>query len=73
MNWNAWIRQTHRWLSIVFTVAFIAALVISQQPEIAVWAAVLALPPLALLLVTGLYLFGLPYATKWRNRRRTGG
>ena len=24
MNWNAWIRQTHRWLSIAFTVTVIA-------------------------------------------------
>ena len=23
MNWNVWIRQTHRWLSIVFTLAVI--------------------------------------------------
>jgi len=28
--------------------------------------------PLALLLLTGLYLFVLPYATKWRSGRRTG-
>jgi hypothetical protein len=27
--------------------------------------------PLALLLLTGLYLFALPYATKWRSGRRT--
>ncbi len=23
MNWNKWVRQTHRWLSIAFTVAVI--------------------------------------------------
>jgi hypothetical protein len=27
--------------------------------------------PLALLLVTGLYLFVLPHAAKWRSGRRT--
>ena len=27
--------------------------------------------PLALLLFTGLYLFALPYATKWRSGRRS--
>lgn len=27
--------------------------------------------PLALLLFTGLYLFVLPYATRWRSGRRT--
>jgi hypothetical protein len=31
----------------------------------------LALFPLALLLLTGLYLFVLPYANKWRGERRT--
>jgi hypothetical protein len=28
------------------------------------------LPPLFLLLFTGLYLFVLPYATKWRGAQR---
>jgi hypothetical protein len=32
------------------------------------WASAAVLP-LALLLVTGLYLFVLPYATKWRSER----
>jgi len=32
----------------------------------------LAVFPLALLLLTGLYLFALPYATKWGGVRRTG-
>ena len=32
-----------------------------------VWVGLLALLPLALLLFTGLYLFVLPYATKWRS------
>jgi hypothetical protein len=27
--------------------------------------------PLALLLLSGLYLFVLPYATRWRSGRRT--
>jgi hypothetical protein len=29
--------------------------------------------PLALLLLTGLYLFVLAYATKWQSGRRPGG
>jgi hypothetical protein len=32
-----------------------------------------ALLPLVLLLLTALYLFALPYATKWNSARRTGG
>jgi hypothetical protein len=36
----------------------------------AVWIGLLALLPLAVLLFTGLYLFALPYASKWRRGRR---
>jgi catechol 2,3-dioxygenase-like lactoylglutathione lyase family enzyme len=35
------------------------------------WVTYSPLLPLALLLLTGLYLFVLPYATKWRHGRRT--
>ena len=71
MNWNKWVRQTHRWLSMAFTVAVIVNIVALAQKEPAVWVGLLALLPLALLLFTGLYLFVLPYATKWRSGRRT--
>ncbi|WP_437970976.1 hypothetical protein WMF04_17570 [Sorangium sp. So ce260] len=71
MNWNQWIRQTHRWLSIAFTVAVIVNIVALAREEPAVWVGFLALPPLALLLFTGLYLFVLPYAAKGRSGRRT--
>ena len=72
MNWNKWVRQIHRWLSIAFTVAVIVNIVVLGQEKPAVWVGLLALLPLTLLLFTGLYLFVLPYAT-WRNGRRTGG
>ena len=71
MNWNKWLRQVHRWLSIVFTAAVIANIVALAREEQAVWVGFLALLPLALLLLTGLYLFVLPYAAKWRSRRAT--
>ena len=67
MNWNKWVRQIHRWLSIAFTVAVIANILALAQGEPAVWVGLLALLPLALLLLTGLYLLVLPYATKWRS------
>jgi hypothetical protein len=70
LNWNPWIRQTHRWLSIAFTVAVIVNLVALGQEAPGVWVGLLALLPLALLLFTGLYLFVLPYATRWRSGRR---
>lgn len=73
MNWNTWVRQIHRWLSIAFTVAVIINIVALVQKEPAVWVGLLALLPLALLLLTGLYLFVLPYAAKWRSARGAGG
>ena len=73
LNWNYWIRQIHRWVSIAFTVTVIANFVALAQgggmpPP---WVTYSPLLPLALLLFTGLYLFVLPYAAKWRSRRRT--
>jgi hypothetical protein len=67
LKWNTWIRQIHRWLSIAFAVAVIVNVVALVQNEQAVWVGLLALLPLAVLLVTGLYLFVLPYAAKWRS------
>jgi hypothetical protein len=70
---SRWIRQTHRWLSIVFTVAVIAnfvALARGGGPP-PPWVTYSPLPPLFLLLFTGLYLFALPYAARWRGARRT--
>jgi hypothetical protein len=71
MNWNAWIRQIHRWVSIIFVVLVIGifvALGVGQKP--ANWVYLSPLLPLALLALTGLYMFVLPYAAKWRSKRR---
>ena len=67
MNWNRLIRQTHRWLSIAFTLAVILNLVFLMQKEQVVWVGLLALFPLVLLLCSGLYLFALPYLAKGRS------
>jgi len=71
LNWNKWVRQTHRWLSIAFTVAVIINIVAVVQGKYSSRLGLLAVAPLALLLLTGLYLFVLPYATKWGSARRT--
>ena len=71
MNWNKWVRQTHRWLSIVFTVAVIVNIGAVALKRYTASVGLLAVAPLALLLLTGLYLFVLPYATTWRSRQRT--
>ena len=71
MTWNKGIRQTHRWLSIAFTVTIIITSIAVAQEEPAEWLFYLPLPPLFLLLFTGLYLFVLPYTAKWRSGQRT--
>lgn len=69
MHWNNLIRQTHRWLSIVFTITVIATFIALAQKEPIVWISYVPLFPLALMLLTGLYLFVLPYASKWRGKK----
>jgi hypothetical protein len=69
--WNKWIRQVHRWLSIVFTLTVIANFIALAQGVPPPWVTYSPLPPLALLMFSGLYLFALPYAGKWRRGRRT--
>jgi hypothetical protein len=69
MTWNHWIRQIHRWVSIAFTLTVIANFVAMTQGPPPAWVTYSPLPPLALLLFTGLYLFVLPYATRRRSTR----
>lgn len=72
MTLNNWIRQIHRWLSIVFTATVIAnfiAMALGQPPA---WVVCAPLPPLFLLLFSGLYLFSLPYTARWRGAKRVG-
>jgi hypothetical protein len=71
LNWNHWVRQIHRWVSIAFTVGVIVNGVAVAQKKYTAWLGLLAVLPLALLLLTGLYLFVLPYATQWGSGRRT--
>lgn len=72
MNWNKWIRQTHRWLSAAFTLAVIANFAVMGHEDVALWVGMLTLVPLALLLFSGLYLFVLPYVSKARSGRPHG-
>ena len=67
MNWNMWLRQFHRWLSIAFTGTVIINFIAVALSAHADWIGFLALPPLFLLLFSGLYLFMLPYVAKWRS------
>jgi len=63
-------RQIHRWTAIVFTITVIANFVAmalggGAPPS---WVTYSPLPPLFLLLFTGLYLFILPYRIRSRSR-----
>jgi hypothetical protein len=64
------IRQFHRWVSIIFTLTVVAnfaqmAMGYGQTPNLVTYSPLL---PLLLLLLSGLYLFVLPYT----GNRRTG-
>ena len=70
---SAWVRQTHRWLGIVFTLTVAANFVAlavrgGQQPPAFITYS--PLPPLLLSMFTGLFLFALPYIARRRNRER---
>lgn len=73
MHFNNWIRQIHRWLSIVFTLTVIVTFIALAQEKPLAWVSYVPLLPLALLLLTGLYLFALPYVGKVRGGPRTDG
>ena len=72
MDLNNWVRQSHRWLSIAFMVAVIANFVVMGLGELPFWVVYSPLLPLFLLLFSGLYLFTLPYATRWCSGRLAG-
>lgn len=65
MNWSLWIRQFHRWVSILFSaivLAIFVALGLGHDP--AEWVYYLPLPPLFLLMFSGLYMFFRPWFRK---------
>ena len=68
-----WIRQCHRWLAIGFTVAVIVNIVALALKVSAVWVGLLALLPLICLMLSGLYLFVLPYLTAQPRRPSASG
>ena len=65
---SSWFRQLHRWVAIAFTATVIANFVARAKGAPPPWVTYSPLLPLAVLLLTGLYLFALPYTVKWRIR-----
>jgi heme A synthase len=72
MNWNQWVRQSHRWLSIAFTLVVIINGIAVAEKRYTNRLGLLAVFTLALQFFTGLYLFVLPFVVKWRTARRPG-
>ena len=64
MSWNKTIRQGHRWISVIFTLTVLANFIAMSQGEPPAWITFSPLLPLALLFLSGAYLFILPYTTK---------
>ena len=58
---NSVIRTIHRWTSLIFSLivaSIFAGIALTTLPE---WFYYLPLPPLAVLIPTGIYMFFLPY------------
>ena len=70
---NKSVRQTHRWLSIVFTMTVVANFVSMALANPPSWIVYSPLPPLFLMLFTGLYMFVLPFTAQSYRRPRTAG
>ena len=64
MTGNTWVRRTHRWLSVLFTVTVLVAVAAVLQEEPPEWLFYLPLPPLVLQLFSGMFLFVSPYVAR---------
>ena len=60
-------RKFHRWTSLVFMVTVIINTVAAIMKVQEVWIGLMALFPLILLMITGLYMFFRPYLSKERH------
>jgi ABC-type polysaccharide/polyol phosphate export permease len=66
------IRQFHRWTSAAFVLTVIATTIALNQKEPIMWMSYVPLLPLALLALTGIYMFFLPYMRR-RGAQQAGG
>ncbi len=71
LNANNLIRQIHRWVSAAFVAAVIFTTVALAQKG-PMWVSYAPLAPLALLAITGIYMFLLPYVARGRRGQRVG-
>jgi hypothetical protein len=66
------VRKFHRWISILFTLTVIANFAAMTQGPPPDWITYSPLPPLLLLMLTGLYLFFLPLLARRQALRGDG-
>lgn len=71
MSARTGLRQFHRWVSMAFTLTVIANFVAMTRGTPPAWITYAPLLPLALLMITGLVMFVLPYVDR-RSARRAG-
>ncbi len=69
---NNRVRQVHRWLSVIFTLAFLINIAVNVHgdQELATVVGLSTVPVILLLMVTGLYMLVHPYAARWRGWSR---
>jgi len=65
MSASKWVRQVHRWVSMTFTVT-VAVCFVALTGILPFWVFYVPLLPLFLLMLTGLYMFALPYVVRRR-------
>lgn len=69
-KWSVWMRQSHRWLSVAFTITVLVNFAaLGQSASVRQMVAYLPLIPLAVLFLSGAYLFALPYLARRRRAR----
>jgi hypothetical protein len=61
MSFSGFVRQSHRWIGMIFTLTVAANFVVRAFQEPPMWVTYSPLPLLFLQLFGGLYLFFLPY------------
>jgi len=66
---GSWTHQLHRWVAIAFTVTVISNFIALTIGALSPWMTYLPPLPLAVLLLTGLFLFMMPYAAKSHSGR----
>lgn len=65
MNFHTFARQSHRWLGMLFTLMSVAIwIALGVGATVPQWVYFLPLAPLALMVLTGLYMFFRPYIAR---------